>query len=66
MKTAIFILQIVCIITTLGGIYIEYTYQAHLGFLLITLGSFIFAVTTKMMKISLRRYIKKLLNDQNK
>lgn len=64
MKTTIFILQIVCIVTTLGGIYIEYTYEANIGFLLITLGSFTFAVSTKLTKISLKRYIKKLLNER--
>jgi len=64
MKTAIFILQIVCITVTFFGIYIEYTYEASIGFLLISIGSFTFAVTTKLMKISLKRYIKKLLNER--
>lgn len=64
MKTVIFIMQIICIITTLGGIYIEWLYQANIGFLLITLGSFTFAVSTKYQKISLKRYIKKLLNEK--
>ncbi|GAG93876.1 unnamed protein product [marine sediment metagenome] len=65
MKTAIFILQIFCILVTSAGIYIEYLYEAHMGFLLISVGSFTFAVTTKFMKIRLKRYIKKLLNEQN-
>lgn len=65
MKTLIFIMQIICIITTLAGIYVEWLYQADLGFLLITLGSFTFAVSTKYQKISLKRYIKKLLNEKD-
>ena len=64
MKTVIFILQIVCILITSAGIYIEYIYEAHIGFLLISVGSFTFAVTTKLMKIRLKRYIKQLLNER--
>jgi len=62
MKKAIFIMQIVCILCTGFGIYIEYTFKADLGFLLITVGSLIFAVTTKLTKVSMRREIKELLN----
>jgi len=62
MRTAIFILQLVCIASTGFGIYIEYTFEADLGFLLISSGSFIFAITTKLTKVSMRREIKELLN----
>lgn len=55
-------MQIVCILCTGFGIYIEYTFEANLGFLLITVGSLIFAVTTKLTKVSMRREIKELLN----
>jgi len=65
MKTLIFIMQVLCILATGAGIYIEYTYDAHIGFLLISLGSLTFAISTKLMKISLKRYIKKLLNEKN-
>ena len=65
MKTTILILQSVCILATAFGIYVEYTFEADLGFLLITGGSLIFAVTTKLTKISMRREIKKLLNNSN-
>jgi len=64
MKTAIIILQILCILITSTGIYIEYIYEADIGFLLITTGSFTFAITTKLMKIRLKRYIKQLLDSQ--
>ena len=65
MKTLIFILQIVCILITAFGIYVEFTFEAHIGFLLISVGSLTFAVTTKLMKISLKRYIRKLLNEKD-
>lgn len=63
MKTLIIILQIVCILTTLAGIGIEYFYGAHIGFLLISVGSLTFAISTKLTKIGLKRYIRKLLNN---
>lgn len=40
--------QIVCIILITFGIIIEYIYEADLGFLAITLGSLLFALTTKI------------------
>ena len=39
--------QIVCIILMFTGIVVEYIYEADLGFLAITIGSAIFAITTK-------------------
>lgn len=62
MNTLIAILQILCILATATGIYIEYKFNADMGFLLITAGSLIFAVTTKLNKIRLRRRIKQLTN----
>ena len=57
-------MQIVCVLCTGFGIYVEYTFEANLGFLLITGGSLIFAVTTKLTKVSMRREITKLLNQR--
>lgn len=64
---AIFILQIVCILVTGFGIYVEYTLGADVGYLLITAGSLIFAVTVKLTKIKLLRiieYLTKQMEDQ--
>jgi len=40
--------QIVCIIIIIFGIAVEFIYQASLGFIAITLGSLLFAITTKI------------------
>jgi len=56
----IFILQILCILATAFGIYVEYYFGANLGFVLITAGAILFAITTKLNKIRLRRIIKHL------
>jgi len=40
--------QTVCILLMFAGIVTEYVYEADLGFLAITVGSAIFAVTTKI------------------
>jgi len=47
MKTLIAILQIICIIAVVTGIVIEAIYQAHLGFILITVGAFFFGISEK-------------------
>ena len=65
MKNAAFVLQTFCIIFTLTGIYIEFTYQANIGFLLLTVGSFTFAISTKLNKIAIKRENRKLRNLKN-
>lgn len=40
--------QIICSLLITFGIWIEYIYEADVGFLAITVGSFIFALTTKI------------------
>ena len=40
--------QIICSGLITVGIWIEYIYEADVGFLAITVGSFIFALTTKI------------------
>ena len=42
------ITQAICIILVTGGIVIEFIYEANVGFLAITTGSAIFAITTKI------------------
>jgi len=44
----LFITQLICILLVLSGIMIEFVYQADLGFMAITIGSLLFAVTTKI------------------
>jgi len=64
----IFILQIICIFITGAGIYVEYTLGADTGYLLITGGALLFAITTKLTKIKLLRiieYLTKQMEDQN-
>ena len=61
MIVLIIILQIACIIAVTAGIVIEWLYGANLGFLLITGGSLIFAVSTKLIKRQIKhdlRYYK--------
>jgi len=65
---AIFILQIVCILVTGAGIYVEYSLGADIGYLLITGGALIFALSTKLTKIKLLRvidYLTKQMEEQN-
>jgi len=38
----------ICILTVALGILVEFLFGAHLGFLLITAGSLIFAISTKI------------------
>jgi len=44
----LFITQLIFILLVLSGIMIELIYQADLGFMAITIGSLLFAVTTKI------------------
>ncbi len=63
----IFILQIICIIATALGIYVEITLGADWGYLLITGGSLIFAISVKLTKIKLLKvisYLTKIMEDQ--
>jgi hypothetical protein len=48
MLITIIILQIICILLVSTGIMFEYMYEAHLGFVLITVGSLVFAIVTKL------------------
>jgi len=68
MIVTIFILQIICIFITGCGIYVEYTLGADLGYLMITAGALLFAITTKLTKIKLLRiieYLTKRMEDKN-
>ena len=61
MTALIIILQVACIIAVTAGIVIEWLYGANLGFLLITIGAFFFAITTKLIKRQMKhdlRYYK--------
>lgn len=56
----IIILQIICILAIGVGIYVEYTLQADTGYLLITGGTLVWALSVKLTKIRLLRVIKYL------
>ena len=63
----IFILQIICICAVGAGIYVEFTLGADLGYLLITGGSLIFALSVKLTKIKLLKvisYLTKIMEDK--
>jgi len=45
MKILVAILQIICIIAVVAGITIETIYEAHVGFILITVGAFFFGIS---------------------
>jgi len=53
MITLIIILQIISIILCTTGIIIEYFYESHWGFLLITAASLVFAAVTKLFELQL-------------
>ena len=64
----IVIAQIICIFMVGAGIWIEFTYEADIGFILISGGSLAFAVSTKLSKIKLLRiieYLTKQMEDPN-
>ena len=48
MLIIVLITQTLCILMVSAGIAVEYLYEAHIGFLLITMGSLIFAISTKI------------------
>ena len=60
MRTAAFILQIVCLVFSGGGIALYFLSGAGLAFILITTGSVIFAVSTKLYKLALLKENKQL------
>ena len=51
------ILQIICVLLVTFGITIEFIYSADLGFLAITIGSMLFAISTKIQKRKLKKQI---------
>ena len=62
MRTIAFILQIICLVFAGAGITIEFLFKAGLGFILITVASVIFAVSTKLYKLALlkeNKYLKR-------
>lgn len=61
----VFILQIICILATGVGIYVEYTLGADFGYLLITAGAFSFGISTKLVKMKLVRTIRELSKQLN-
>jgi len=65
MRTFALILQGVCVLLTGSGLALEYFSGVNLGLLLITAGSFIFAVSVKINKIRILKDNRKLLNDKN-
>jgi len=64
MKTLFTVLQSLCIAAVTAGIMVEYKFEADIGFLLITIGSFAFALSTKIQKMLLRRELHELLNNK--
>jgi len=44
----LFYTQVLCIFLVIFGIVIEFIYEANVGFLSITIGSLLFALTTKI------------------
>jgi len=57
MRTFALTLQILCIIVVVAGIIIEWEYQADLGFVFITAGGLAFAVSEKLDKYRIKRYL---------
>jgi len=57
MKLLTLILQILCIIIVTAGIVIEWEYQADLGFMFITAGGLVFAISEKLDKYRIKRYL---------
>ena len=61
----IFVLQIICILACGFGIYIEFTMHADIGYILITAGSFLFAISTKVTKVKLLKMFTELIKQSN-
>jgi len=62
MERIVLTLQLICIALTGVGIGIEIRFHADVGYLLITAGGVIFAVSEKIAKYSLRKENRKLRN----
>jgi len=62
MEKLVITLQLICLVLTGVGIGIEIRFHADVGYLLITAGGVIFAVSEKIAKYSLRKENKKLKN----
>jgi uncharacterized protein (DUF983 family) len=62
MKYVIFILQIVCISAVSVGLWIEVTYQADWGYILITGGSLVFAISVKLAKFVMADIMRNIIN----
>ena len=60
MRTMAFILQLICLVLSLIGIGIELEFEANIGFVLLTIASVIFAVSTKLYKLVLLKENKQL------
>lgn len=59
----IFVLQIICILATGIGIYVEVTMGADLGYILITGAAMLFAISTKLVKFKLIAAIKEIVTN---
>jgi len=64
MRIAAFILQLVCLVLSGGGLTVYFFDGAGCGFILITAGSLIFAVSTKLYKLALLKENKLLKKGQ--
>ncbi len=62
----IFILQIICILATGAGIFVEIRLGADIGYVLITGGAFLFAISTKVTKVQLIKVITEVLTQSKK
>jgi len=60
MRIAAFILQLICLVLSMFGTGVEFVYEADIGFVLITLATIIFAVSTKLYKLALLKENKQL------
>ena len=59
----ILLLQVICTVMVGAGIWIEFSYEADVGYFLISGGSVAFAISTKLTKIKLLRIIDYLTKD---
>jgi len=64
MRTIAFILQLFCLLFSGGGITLYLLSGAELAYILITLGTLIFAVSTKLYKLALLKENKSLKKGQ--
>jgi len=62
----LFYTQLLCIFLVIFGIIIEFIYNANVGFLAITIGSLLFALTTKIENYYLTKGSKTHLKKEGK